>query len=62
MSPFSAGNRKCPGDHFAMAQLTFILAAVIPSWRLEHVPEADLSSRIGITLRPKRLLLRAVPR
>ena len=55
MSPFSSGNRKCSGDHLAMAELVFILAAVVPRRRLEHVPRADLSPRIGITLRPKRL-------
>jgi len=62
MSPFSAGNRKCPANHFSMAQLAIILATVIPKWRFERLPEADESPRLGITLRPKRLLLKAVPR
>ncbi|GCB46043.1 cytochrome P450 [Streptomyces sp. NL15-2K] len=62
MSPFSAGNRKCPADHFSVAGLGILLATVIPKWRFERLPEADESPLVGITLRPKRLLLKAVPR
>ncbi|MFF1450578.1 cytochrome P450 [Streptomyces sp. NPDC058274] len=62
MSPFSVGNRKCPADHFSMAELAIILATVVPKWRLENLPETDRNTRVGITLRPRRLLLRAVPR
>jgi epi-isozizaene 5-monooxygenase / beta-farnesene synthase len=62
MSPFSVGNRKCPSDHFSMAQLSLITAAVAARWRLEQVAESDDTTRVGITLRPHRLLLRAVPR
>ncbi|GGX56408.1 cytochrome P450 [Streptomyces minutiscleroticus] len=62
MSPFSVGNRKCPSDHFSMAQLSLITAAVARRWRFEQVPRSEDVTRVGITLRPKRLLLRAVPR
>jgi epi-isozizaene 5-monooxygenase len=62
MAPFSVGNHKCPGDHFAMAQLAIVLATLIPRLRLEYAPEADRSTRLGITLRPRRLLMKAVPR
>ncbi|MER6436273.1 MULTISPECIES: cytochrome P450 [unclassified Streptomyces] len=62
MSPFSVGNRKCPSDHFSMAQLSLITATVASRWRLEKVPESNDTTRVGITLRPHRLLLRAVPR
>jgi epi-isozizaene 5-monooxygenase len=62
MSPFSVGNRKCPSDHFSMAQLSLVTAAVASRWRLEQVPESNDATRVGITLRPHRLLLRAVPR
>jgi epi-isozizaene 5-monooxygenase len=62
MSPFSVGNRKCPSDHFSMAQLTLITAAVATKYRFEQVPGSDDATRVGITLRPQRLLLRAVPR
>ncbi|WP_055700420.1 MULTISPECIES: bifunctional albaflavenone monooxygenase/terpene synthase [Streptomyces] len=62
MMPFSVGNRKCPGDHFSLAELALILGTVAPRWRLEKVAETDTDTRIGITLHPKRLVLRAVPR
>ncbi|MFD7814299.1 cytochrome P450 [Streptomyces sp. NPDC059785] len=63
MAPFSVGNRKCPGDHFSMAQLSLITATVASAkWRLEQAPGSAPAARIGITLRPDRLLVRAVPR
>ncbi len=37
MSPFSVGNRKCPSDHFSMAQLTLITAALSTKYRFEQV-------------------------
>jgi len=62
MSPFSTGNRKCPSDHFSMAQLTLVTATVARTWRLEQVAGSNDATRVGITLRPHRLLLRPVPR
>ncbi|MFD9651229.1 bifunctional albaflavenone monooxygenase/terpene synthase [Streptomyces mirabilis] len=62
MSPFSVGNRKCPSDHFSMAQLSLITATVASRWRFEQVSESNDATRVGITLRPYRLLLRALPR
>ncbi|MFF0205341.1 cytochrome P450 [Streptomyces sp. NPDC005017] len=62
MSPFSVGNRKCPSDHFSMAQLTLITAALAGRYRFEQVEGSDDATRIGITLRPGRLLLRPVAR
>ncbi|POX55567.1 cytochrome P450 [Streptomyces sp. Ru71] len=62
MSPFSTGNRKCPSDHFSMSQLTLITAALAARYRFEQAPGSDDATRVGITLRPNRLLLRAVPR
>ncbi|MGW6138205.1 bifunctional albaflavenone monooxygenase/terpene synthase [Streptomyces sp. NPDC055144] len=62
MMPFSVGNRKCPGDHFSMAELAIILATVTPRWRLVPVAETDSTARIGITLQPKRALLRVEER
>ncbi|MFE1336692.1 cytochrome P450 [Streptomyces sp. NPDC058733] len=62
MSPFSTGNRKCPSDHFSMAQLTLITAALAARYRFQQVPGSNDVTRVGITLRPQRLLLRAVPR
>ncbi|MGH4035421.1 cytochrome P450 [Actinomycetota bacterium Odt1-20B] len=62
MMPFSVGNRKCPGDHFSLAELTIILGTVVPLWRLTRVAETDSGTKVGITLHPKRLVLRADPR
>lgn len=59
MMPFSVGNRKCPGDHFSLAELAIILATVAPKWHLSPVEETDTDTKIGITLHPKRLVLRA---
>ncbi|MEU6821921.1 cytochrome P450 [Streptomyces atriruber] len=62
MMPFSVGNRKCPGDHFSLAELALILGTVAPKWHLERVEETDARTQVGITLHPKRLVLRAMPR
>ncbi|MBK3578092.1 cytochrome P450 [Streptomyces sp. MBT65] len=62
MSPFSNGNRKCPSDHFSMAQLSLVTAAVATKYRFEQVSGSNDTTRVGITLRPHRLLLRPVPR
>jgi epi-isozizaene 5-monooxygenase len=35
---------------------------VTPRWRLVPVAETDSTARIGITLQPKRALLRVEPR
>ncbi|GHI01801.1 cytochrome P450 [Streptomyces cellostaticus] len=62
MMPFGTGNRQCPGDHFALAELVIILATVTARWRLLPAPGTDTTTQIGITLHPKRLLLRTEPR
>ncbi|WP_432054167.1 cytochrome P450 [Streptomyces sp. bgisy022] len=62
MRPFSVGNRKCPSDHFSMAMLTLITAAVATRFRFEQTAASDPATRVGITLRPNRLLLRPVER
>jgi epi-isozizaene 5-monooxygenase len=62
MVPFSVGNRKCPADHFSMALLTLFAAEVATRFRLERVAGSDASPQIGITLRPRKLLVRPVPR
>ncbi|GAA5015438.1 bifunctional albaflavenone monooxygenase/terpene synthase [Streptomyces siamensis] len=62
MRPFSLGNRKCPSDHFSMAQLTLITATVASRWRYEQVSGSNDTTRVGITLRPHKLLLTARPR
>ncbi|MFE1949141.1 cytochrome P450 [Streptomyces sp. NPDC059524] len=56
-APFSVGNRKCPGDHFSMAELSLILGTVVQKWRLVPTEGTDSTARIGITLQPKGALL-----
>ncbi|MDX3750366.1 cytochrome P450 [Streptomyces sp. AK08-02] len=62
MTPFGVGNRKCPSDHFSMAMLTILTAELARKWRFERVPESRDALRVGITLHPDRMLLRATPR
>lgn len=62
MMPFSVGNRKCPGDQFSLVETVLVLANLLAQWRLVPVPETDSAPRIGITLQPKRLLMRAEQR
>lgn len=59
MMPFGVGNRKCPGDHFSLTELTLILATVASKWRLRPVGGTDTGTKVGITLHPKKLVLRA---
>ncbi|MFF5535650.1 cytochrome P450 [Streptomyces cinerochromogenes] len=61
MNPFSVGNRKCPSDHFSMTQLSLITAAISAKYRFEQVSGSDDTTRVGITLRPQNLRLRAMP-
>ncbi|MGW3646564.1 bifunctional albaflavenone monooxygenase/terpene synthase [Streptomyces sp. NPDC000878] len=62
MTPFGVGNRKCPSDHFSMAMLTILTAELARKWRFERVPGSRDAVRVGITLHPDRMLLRAIPR
>ncbi|MFJ9633326.1 cytochrome P450 [Streptomyces sp. NPDC101175] len=62
MSPFSVGNRKCPSDHFSMALLSLITAAVATRYRFERVSGSYDTTRVGITLHPHRLMVRPIPR
>ncbi|MGC9379615.1 cytochrome P450 [Streptomyces sp. MH13] len=62
MKPFSVGNRKCPSDHFSMAQLALITAALAAKYRFEQVAGSNDAVRVGITLRPHDLLVRTVAR
>ncbi|WNL44238.1 cytochrome P450 [Dyella sp. BiH032] len=57
MEPFSAGDRRCPGDHFSLTELALMAIAVVSRWRLSP-SEVDEHMRLGVTLRPRLLLLR----
>ena len=62
MRPFSVGNRKCPSDHFSMALLTLVTAALATSYHFEQTPGSKDGTRVGITLHPHDLRLRTTPR
>lgn len=58
MMPFSAGNRKCLGDEFAMTEATLALATIAGRRRLRHLPgHVDRKPRPGITMGPRSLVM-----
>ncbi|GGJ10836.1 bifunctional albaflavenone monooxygenase/terpene synthase [Streptomyces brasiliensis] len=61
MRPFSVGNRKCPSDHFSMAMLSLVIAALSAKYRFEQVAGSKDTPRVGITLRPDNLLVKPLP-
>lgn len=61
--PFSAGNRKCLGDEFAMMEATLALATIAGRWRLRHLPgHIEPKPRPAITLGPRTLVMACEPR
>ncbi|WP_217208414.1 cytochrome P450 [Streptomyces sp. AC550_RSS872] len=63
MMPFSAGNRKCLGDEFAMVEATLALATIAARRRLRHLPGyVDRKPRPGITMGPRSLVMTCAPR
>ncbi|WP_406444776.1 cytochrome P450 [Streptomyces sp. NBC_00631] len=58
MMPFSAGNRKCLGDEFAMMEVTVALATIAGRMRLRHLPgHVTRPPRPAITLGPRSLVM-----
>ncbi|MFD4604748.1 cytochrome P450 [Streptomyces sp. NPDC058464] len=56
--PFSAGNRKCLGDEFAMVEVTVALATIAGRVRLRHLPGyVARTPRPAITLGPRSLVM-----
>ncbi|MFE7898141.1 cytochrome P450 [Streptomyces sp. NPDC057424] len=55
--PFAAGNRKCIGDLFSMAEMTVALATVAARWRLRHPAGRIAPPRPGATLGPRSLTM-----
>ncbi|MER7480705.1 cytochrome P450 [Streptomyces sp. NPDC126510] len=55
--PFAAGNRKCIGDLFSMAEMTVALATIAGRWRLRHPAGRVPSPRPGATLGPRSLTM-----
>ncbi|MBG0857291.1 cytochrome P450 [Streptomyces spinoverrucosus] len=62
MLPFAAGNRKCIGDRFAMAEAMVGVATVAAHWRLRPVSGHDGQPRPAVTLGPRALVMLCEPR
>lgn len=62
MLPFAAGNRKCIGDTFAVAEATLALATITRRWRLRHPPGHTERLRPAATLGPRTLVMTCTPR
>ncbi|MEV0242677.1 cytochrome P450 [Streptomyces sp. NPDC050674] len=60
--PFAAGNRKCIGDLFSMAEMTVALATIAGRWRLRHPTGRVAPPRPGATLGPRSLTMICAPR
>ncbi len=46
MLPFGAGNRKCVGDQFGVAETALTLAAIASRWRLRPEPGAKVGTAV----------------
>lgn len=60
--PFSAGVRRCPGDHFSLTEITLAVAIIAARWRLVPIASTDARTRVGINLQPRHLVMQAVAR
>ena len=58
--PFGGGSRICIGESFAWTEAILLLATIAQKWRFAAGSEPVMEPRI--TLRPKDLRMRAVPR
>lgn len=57
--PFGGGPRKCIGEGFAWMEGVLALATLARRWRLRHAAGAQVAGKVGITLRPVGLRMRA---
>lgn len=61
--PFSTGNRKCPGDLFALTELTVWLATILTRFRLTPSGDEPVEASVhGFTIRPESLPMRLAAR
>jgi cytochrome P450 len=51
--PFGGGPRRCIGNAFAMMEAVLLLATIARKFRLQLVPDHDVSHFASITLRPR---------
>jgi pentalenene oxygenase len=62
MLPFAAGNRKCMGDTFAVAEATLAIAAIASHWRLRSLPGCARQPVPAATLGHRSLVMICEPR
>ncbi|MFI9612703.1 cytochrome P450 [Streptomyces sp. NPDC052023] len=62
MLPFAAGNRKCIGDRFAMAEAMVGVATIAAHWRLRPASGHESRPRPAATLGPRVLVMICEPR
>ncbi|MFJ6742586.1 cytochrome P450 [Streptomyces sp. NPDC091279] len=55
--PFAAGVHGCPGEDFALAELTLLAAAVTARWHLDPAPGPEPTPVAGATLGPAPLTM-----
>lgn len=60
--PFSAGPRKCPGDHFSLTQLAINVATIATNWRLAPATRTKVREVPAAALRPNHLPMVVRPR
>jgi cytochrome P450 len=58
--PFGGGSRICIGESFAWTEAILLLATIAQQWRFRSISTPEAEPRI--TLRPRGLLMRSVPR
>ena len=51
--PFGGGPRQCIGQHFAMAEMLIVLAAIAQRFTLRLAPGHEVEPEASITLRPR---------
>ncbi|MFJ3221548.1 cytochrome P450 [Kitasatospora sp. NPDC086801] len=59
---FGAGPRRCVGEQFGMTESVLLLATIMRTWRLEHVPGRTVRELPLATLRPGPVWMRATRR
>ena len=52
-TPFSAGQRKCIGDQFALMEARLILVTLLQHWRFRPAPGHTVQQEALLTLRPR---------
>ncbi|QEU96937.1 cytochrome P450 [Streptomyces kanamyceticus] len=57
--PFGAGVHQCIGNNFALTESLIALATILPSWRLDPVPDVQVRVRPRALLEPDGLILTA---